>query len=171
MKKIWFIFLALFFTGCVNWKARAIMYKSQLENCQQAREEVRDTVEHIIIKDLPEVDVPPSSVQLQDTLIIHTKEIQKILFKPKLSFRFEKDSVKIYMILKNKVISGRLIQKIKVDSVKYPKFTRVITRTIPVPDQIQLEKERYKAIMWRNILFGSYFLLFLVSIIIWRLRR
>ncbi len=158
-----YIFLSFIFLKCTNWKALYIDKKNQLDICQQAKEDTvietewknilanddninkiyndtiyisNDDFDNIIISDLPDSNnIVPEYIS------------STISYENKFQISISKDSIDIYLTNYNELIGNRLIQSIKLDSLKYQKKIKIIYKNIPV----EIDKTNY----WKSITIGA----------------
>ena len=142
MKRIFTFLIILILLSCIDWKSK--FYKSQMElaECMRIRSDSLIIMEDIITR-FPEQTIS------NDTIIIYgkTDEIRTSIpsetvlpsFTRKRQFIRGSDSLKAWISIENMLVKNQFIQRISLDSIKYPVKTVIKTRDVP----IEIDKTNY----------------------------
>lgn len=134
------VVISLILGSCTNWKAK--FYQSQLD-LQECRKAPADTV---IIIEPGVIEYPIDSLLRDFNPDVLGEETLTLPAMPVLNYvkeyvyKAEKDSVKIWLWVYNKISDNELRQTIRIHKVEYPREIRTITRTVevekPVKDRV-----------------------------------
>ena len=146
MKKFLIFLIFLISLSCIDWKSK--FYKSQMElaECLRIRSDSLVIMDDVITR------FPGESIS-NDTITIYgkTDEVKTDItsetilpsFTRKRQYIRGTDSLKAWISIENILIEDQFIQRIKLDSIKYPVKTVIKTRDVP----IKIDKTNY----WKPI--------------------
>ena len=147
--KIGFILTILIAMSCTDWKSKYWQSQLELERCQRAQQQTQVTIEpqkitfpqapvqrDTIVIEMPENNIIILDKEKQnefivpDTAPVKIQAAKPLQYRKQYSFALQKDSMRIWITVENRIRDNQLIQTVKLDSLLYPQKTRVIMRTV-----------------------------------------